>query len=92
MVYRTRSNREQVYALKRMAVNNDKDLYLAKQEIAITVSLCLVGVLLQWFLHDLKDWEWCPVVWRRDAVLNSVVCLPGNWIVNGYSYLQLGAV
>lgn len=38
MVYRTRSNRGQQYALKRMAVNNEQDLHLAKQEIAITVS------------------------------------------------------
>lgn len=39
VVYRTRSPRGQIYALKRMAVNNDQDLYLAKQEIAITVSI-----------------------------------------------------
>jgi hypothetical protein len=38
VVYRTRSNRGQQFALKRMAVNNEQDLYLAKQEIAITVS------------------------------------------------------
>lgn len=38
VVYRTRSPRGQLYALKRMAVNNENDLYLARQEIAITVS------------------------------------------------------
>ena len=39
MVYRARSNRgNKTYALKRMAVNNEQDLYLARQEIAITVS------------------------------------------------------
>ena len=38
VVYKTRSNKGKTYALKRMAVNNEQDLYLAKQEIAITVS------------------------------------------------------
>ena len=38
MVYRTRSNRGRTLALKRMAVNNESDLHLARQEIAITVS------------------------------------------------------
>ena len=32
-----RSNKK--YALKRMAVNNDQDLFAARQEIAITVSV-----------------------------------------------------
>ena len=41
VVYKTRSNRGKMYALKRMAVNTEHNLYLAKQEIAITVSLCL---------------------------------------------------
>ena len=40
VVYKARSNQEGLYALKRMAVNNPEDLHLAKQEIAITVSLC----------------------------------------------------
>lgn len=38
VVYRARSSGGHIYALKRMAVNNEQDLYLAKQEIAITVS------------------------------------------------------
>lgn len=39
VVYKVRSPRGQLHALKRMAVNNDQDLHLAKQEIAITVSI-----------------------------------------------------
>ena len=41
VVYRAKSSKGRTYALKRMAVNNAQDLYLARQEIAITVSYTL---------------------------------------------------
>lgn len=37
VVFRVKSSRGRRLALKRMAVNNDNDLYLARQEIAIMV-------------------------------------------------------
>ena len=38
VVFRVRTNYGQRCALKRMLVNNEQDLYLCRQEIAITVS------------------------------------------------------
>ena len=38
LVFQVKGGRGRKYALKRMAVNNEQDLYLARQEIAITVS------------------------------------------------------
>lgn len=53
MVYRARSNRgNKTYALKRMAVNNEQDLYLARQEIAITVSgSCTAHMIVVGYMH-----------------------------------------
>ena len=50
-MFQVKGGRGQRYALKRMAVNNEQDLYIARQEIAITVSctcpymyMCTVNV------------------------------------------------
>ena len=37
-MFLVKGGRGQKYALKRMAVNNEQDLYLARQEVAVTVS------------------------------------------------------
>ena len=39
LVFQVKAGRGQRYALKRMAVNSEQDLFIARQEIAITVSL-----------------------------------------------------
>ena len=38
-MFLVKGKRSQKYALKRMAVNNEQDLYIVRQEIAVTVSL-----------------------------------------------------
>ena len=45
MVFRVKSSRGRRLALKRMAVNNDNDLYLARQEIAIMVKTIMYIML-----------------------------------------------
>ena len=45
VVFRVKSSRGRRLALKRMAVNNDNDLYLARQEIAIMVRLVKCHVI-----------------------------------------------
>lgn len=55
MVFRVKSSRGRRLALKRMAVNNDNDLYLARQEIAIMVrsnSNYIEGSLLPRPIHS----------------------------------------
>ena len=46
VVMLVKSSSGQRFALKRLAVNNEQDLYLAKQEIAITVSLYALVMFL----------------------------------------------
>ncbi len=41
LVFKVRTAYGQRFALKRVAVNNEQDLQLLRQEIAITVSPCV---------------------------------------------------
>lgn len=53
MVFLVRGNNGTKYALKRMYVNNEHDLNVAKREIQIAVSSCLIigyqGTSLEYF-------------------------------------------
>ena len=67
MVFRVKSSRGRRLALKRMAVNNDNDLYLARQEIAIMVrpnSSCIEGSFLSGPIPSFsklhRSWEMGP--------------------------------
>ena len=54
-MFLVKGKRSQRYALKRMAVNNEQDLYMVRQEIAITVSwnkIVLSLVLLTPYIYN----------------------------------------
>ena len=81
MVYRTRSNRGQQYALKRMAVNNEQDLHLAKQEIAITVS----GEE-----YDMPPQGWVDIsLWHKEEIWCCLIIFSYWFFSKGFLHMEL---